>query len=31
MGEMKAAGVALGRYLVPVVVVGIAMWYWYRR
>lgn len=29
--KFKAAGVALGRYLVPVVVLGIAMWYWYRR
>lgn len=29
--KFKAAGVALGTYLVPVVVVGVAMWYWYRR
>lgn len=29
--RFKAAGVALGRYLVPVVVVGIAIWCWYRR
>ena len=29
--KLKAAGVALGRSFVPVVVVGIAMWYWYRR
>lgn len=28
--KFKAAGVALGRCLVPVVIVGIAMWYWYQ-
>lgn len=27
----KAGGVALDKYLVPVVVLGIAMWYWHRR
>ena len=29
--KFRAAGVALGRYFVPFMVVGIAMWYWYRR
>ncbi|CAF9918780.1 MAG: hypothetical protein ALECFALPRED_000825 [Alectoria fallacina] len=29
--KFKAASVALGRYLVPVAAVGIAMWYWYRK
>lgn len=29
--KFKAAGVALSRYLAPVVAVGIASWYWYQR
>lgn len=28
--KFKAAGVALGKYFVPFVVLGVAIWYWYR-